>query len=456
MSKKITIIGGGPVGCLLAVYLAKRGHSIAIFERRPDMRANTLSAGRSINVALSDRGLRGLEAAGIIEDILSVAIPMQGRMMHAVDGTESYLAYGKDGQAINSVSRGGINKALIECADAFENVHFTFNHKCTHVDLEHAKAHFTHTQDGSEIIAEADCIIATDGAYSAVREVMQKTDRFNYQQYYIEHGYKELHIPPAEDGSFQLEKHALHIWPRKQYMMIALPNMDGSFTCTLFFPFEGNPSFASLQSDEEIMQFFSEQFPDAMAMMPTLLEDYKANPTSSLVTVRAFPWAYKDKVLLMGDSAHAIVPFFGQGMNAGFEDCRVFGEMLDAHRSDDWTKLFHDYEIARKPNGDAIAELALNNFIEMRDLVADPEFLRRKKAERMLSDMFPESFHTAYSMVTFNHMPYAEALKRGKMNEDIIDSMLKIPGILEGNADIHKTQLKQLIDDYERKVKATL
>jgi kynurenine 3-monooxygenase len=455
MSKKITIIGGGPVGCLLAVYLAKRGHSIAIFERRPDMRANAMSAGRSINLALSDRGLRGLEAAGIVDDILSVAIPMNGRMMHAVDGTQHYLAYGKEGQAINSVSRGGINKALIECADAFENVNITFNHKCNHVDLETATAHFINTQDGSEIIAEADCIIATDGAYSAVREVMQKTDRFNYQQYYIEHGYKELHIPAAEDGSFQLEKNALHIWPRKQYMMIALPNMDGSFTCTLFFPFEGNPSFASLKSDEDIMTFFSEQFPDAMSMMPTLLEDYKKNPVSSLVTVRAFPWAYKDKVLLMGDAAHAIVPFFGQGMNAGFEDCRVFGEMLDAHESDDWAQLFHDYEIARKPNGDAIAELALNNFIEMRDLVADPEFLRRKKAERILSDMFPESFHTAYSMVTFNHMPYSEALKRGKMNEDIIDSMLEIPNILDSNPDSFREQLSSLIHAYEMKLKAS-
>jgi kynurenine 3-monooxygenase len=238
-------------------------------------------------------------------------------------------------------------------------------------------------------------------------------------------------------------------------MMIALPNMDGSFTCTLFFPFEGNPSFASLKSDEEITQFFSEQFPDAMAMMPTLLEDYKVNPTSSLVTVRAFPWAFKDKVLLMGDSAHAIVPFFGQGMNAGFEDCRVFGEMLDAHGSDDWTELFHNYEIARKPNGDAIAELALNNFIEMRDLVADPEFLRRKKAERILSDMFPESFHTAYSMVTFNHMPYAEALKRGKMNDEIIDSMLEIPNILNADPELHRDELKKLIDGYELKVKAS-
>ena len=448
MSKKITIIGGGPVGCLLAVYLAKRGHSIAIFERRPDMRANTLSAGRSINVALSDRGLRGLEAAGIIDDILSVAIPMHGRMMHAVDGTESYLAYGKDGQAINSVSRGGINKALIECADAFENVQITFNHKCTHVDLDHAIAHFTNTQEGADIIVEADCIIATDGAFSAVREVMQKTDRFNYQQYYIEHGYKELHIPPTDDGSFRLEKNALHIWPRKQYMMIALPNMDGSFTCTLFFPFEGNPSFDSLKTDTDIMKFFSEQFPDAMAMMPTLLEDYKINPISSLVTVRAFPWAYKDKVLLMGDAAHAIVPFFGQGMNAGFEDCRVFGEMLDAHDDEDWTELFHQYEIARKPNGDAIAELALNNFIEMRDLVADPEFLRRKKAERILSDMYPESFHTAYSMVTFNHMPYAEALRRGKLNDTIIDAMLEIPNILEDDPTVHADTLNELMDRF--------
>jgi kynurenine 3-monooxygenase len=452
MSKNITIIGGGPVGCLLSVYLAKRGHSVSIFERRPDMRLHSMSAGRSINLALSDRGLRGLEAAGIVDDILSVAIPMHGRMMHAIDGTQQYQPYGKEGQAINSVSRGGINKALLECADAFEHVNITFDVRCTHVDLETATAHFTH-QDGTKSIVESDCIIATDGAYSAVREVMQKTDRFNYQQFYIEHGYKELHIPAGMNGTFTMEKHALHIWPRKQYMMIALPNMDGSFTCTLFFPFEGNPSFASLQTDEEIMQFFKEQFPDATEMMPTLLQDYRNNPVSSLVTVRAFPWAYKDKVLLMGDSAHAIVPFFGQGMNAGFEDCRVFDEMLGSHSDSDWTSLFHSYELARKPNGDAIAELALNNFIEMRDLVADPEFLRRKKAERMLSDMFPESFHTAYSMVTFNHMPYSEALRRGKMNEEVIDEMLSIPGILEDNPEIHKGALESLIHKYENRIK---
>lgn len=452
MSKNITIIGGGPVGCLLSVYLAKRGHTVSIFERRPDMRSISMSAGRSINLALSDRGLRGLEAAGIVDDILSVAIPMHGRMMHSIDGSEHYQPYGKEGQAINSVSRGGINKALLECADGFSNVNITFNVRCSHVDLETATAHFTHP-DGTTSIIESDCIIATDGAYSAVREVMQKTDRFNYQQSYIEHGYKELHIPADEHGAFTMEKHALHIWPRKQYMMIALPNMDGSFTCTLFFPFEGDPSFASLQSDEEIMSFFTEQFPDALAMMPTLLEDYKKNPVSSLVTVRAFPWAYKDKVLLMGDSAHAIVPFFGQGMNAGFEDCRVFDEMLAAHSSDDWTSLFHAYELARKPNGDAIAELALNNFIEMRDLVADPEFLRRKKAERMLSDMFPDAFHTAYSMVTFNHMPYSEALRRGKLNESIIDSMLEIPGILESDPESHKTALETLIREYGERIK---
>ncbi|MFM8281276.1 MAG: FAD-dependent oxidoreductase [Bacteroidota bacterium] len=454
MSKHITIIGAGPVGCLLSVYLAKRGHSISIFERRPDMRSNTMSAGRSINLALSDRGLRGLEAAGIVDDILSVAIPMHGRMMHAVDGAQQYQPYGKEGQAINSVSRGGINTALLECADGFEHVNITFNARCTHVDIETATAHFMH-QDGTSSIIESDCIIATDGAYSAVREVLQKTDRFNYQQFYIEHGYKELHIPADMSGAFKMEKHALHIWPRKHYMMIALPNMDGSFTCTLFFPFEGNPSFASLQTDEQIMSFFAEQFPDAMEMMPTLLEDFRTNPVSSLVTVKAFPWAYKDKILLMGDAAHAIVPFFGQGMNAGFEDCRVFDEMLDSHTSDDWTSLFHAYELARKPNGDAIAELALNNFIEMRDLVADPEFLRRKKAERMLSDMFPDTFHTAYSMVTFNHMPYAEALRRGKLNDSIIDAMLEIPGILESDAEQHKAELESLKQRYQELIKTS-
>jgi len=390
------------------------------------MRLNTLSAGRSINLALSDRGLRGLEAAGIVDDILSVAIPMHGRMMHSIDGAQQYQPYGKEGQAINSVSRGGINKALLECADNFENVNITFNVRCTHVDLESATAHFMH-QDGTTSIIESDCIIATDGAYSAVREVLQKTDRFNYQQFYIDHGYKELHIPADMTGEFKMEKHALHIWPRKQYMMIALPNMDGSFTCTLFFPFEGNPSFSSLQTDEQIISFFTEQFPDAMEMMPSLLEDYRNNPVSSLVTVKAFPWAYKNKVLLMGDAAHAIVPFFGQGMNAGFEDCRVLNDLIE--KNEDFAHVFPEFTRIRKPCGDAILELALRNYIEMRDKTADEKFLHQKKIESWFSARHPDKWIPLYSQVSFSHIPYHEALANGNRQQQIMDKVMELPEI---------------------------
>jgi kynurenine 3-monooxygenase len=430
MSKRITIAGAGPVGCLAAVYLARKGHEITLYERRPDMRKATVSAGRSINLALSDRGLRGLEGAGIAQDILKVAIPMYGRMMHSVEGNQIFQPYGLQGQAINSVSRGGINQALLDCAESFSNVKIIFNQRCVDADPETATAWFEDIQTHERIQVQADTLIGTDGAYSAIRDRMQKTDRYNYQQHYIEHGYKELTIPAGAAGEFLMEKNALHIWPRKQYMMIALPNMDGSFTCTLFFPFEGNPSFASLQTDQDIEYFFRTQFGDAVPMMPTLLQDFHKNPTSSLVTVRSFPWAYKDKILMIGDAAHAIVPFFGQGMNAGFEDCRILNEFLEQYSEDNWADMFADYQRVRKPNADAIADLALANFIEMRDLVADPDFLERKKAERILHELFPEQFIPLYSMVTFSHIPYAEAIRQGQRNDKIITNMLQIPDVL--------------------------
>ena len=431
MSKHITIVGGGPVGCLAAIYLAKKGHHITIYERRKDMRKESAYAGRSINLALSDRGIRGLEGAGIVQDILNVAIPMSGRMMHSVDGEQMYQAYGKEGQAINSVSRGGINIALLNCAASFDNISIHFEMKCIDADLDRSIASFENSETHNIVHIQSDCIIATDGAYSAIRDKMQKLDRFNYHQYYIDQGYKELRIPALSDGSFALEKSALHIWPRKQYMMIALPNMDGSFTCTLFFPFEGSPSFSSLDSDQKILDFFAEQFPDALSLMPTLLDDYHNNPTGSLVTMRLSPWHYKDKVLLIGDAAHAIVPFYGQGMNCGFEDCTVLHELLDAYQEHEWDSMFAEFTAKRKPNGDAIAELALNNLIEMRDLVADPYFQKTKIVEKILSELYPQRFLSLYSMVTFSHIPYADALRNGKINEELFKEILSIPNILE-------------------------
>ena len=427
--KTITIAGAGLVGSLVGVYLAKKGHTVHIVERRPDMRREAISAGRSINLALSDRGLRGLQGAGIDQDILNVAIPMRGRMLHSTSGEQTFQPYGLDHQAINSVSRGGINMALMNCAEQLPNLTISFNQRCLDVELDTATLVVQDAATNKRSFIEADCIIGADGAYSAVREKMQKTDRFNYSQTYIEHGYKELTIPAGPNGEFLLDKHSLHIWPRKQFMLIGLPNLDGTFTCTLFFPFDGNPSFSSINSPSEITAFFEEYFPDVIPLMPNYISDFMHNPVSSLVTVRCFPWSHKDKVLLIGDAAHAIVPFFGQGMNCGFEDCTVLNECLDRYGEHDWERAFKEFELLRKPNSDAIAQLALDNFIEMRDKVADVEFLRRKKIERLLHEQYGDQFLPLYSMVTFSHIPYHDALTQGKQQDHLIERLLAIPQI---------------------------
>ena len=442
--KTITIIGAGLVGSLVAVYFAKRGHKVQVFERRPDMRKARINAGRSINLALSDRGWKGLEGAGLKEDIRKVAIPMRGRIMHAVDGKTTFQQYGTDEQAIYSVSRGGINMALMDCAERNDNIVLSFNKRCVDIDLDSATAVFEDNETGERITVNSDCIIGADGAYSVVRGKLQHTDRFNYSQTYIEHGYKELTIPPTEDGGFEMDMNALHIWPRSSYMLIALPNMDGSFTCTLFFPFEGKPSFNTLQTDEDVRTFFHEQFPDALDKMPTLVEDFRNNPTSSLMTVRCFPWSYKDKLLLIGDAAHGIVPFFGQGMNCGFEDCSVLDELLAEYGDSEWEQMFKKFSVLRKPNSDAIAQLALENFVEMRDKVADEEFLLRKKIEAIAQDIYPTRFRSRYSMVSFSHVPYSDAIKIAEEQDAYVDKILSLENVREI---INTTELRDKITE---------
>lgn len=427
--KNITLAGAGLVGSLLSIYLAKKGHDVSIYERRPDMRRADISAGRSINLALSDRGWKALAGAGIGDEIKEVAIPMHKRVMHAVDGTLTNQAYGNEGQAIYSVSRGGLNALLMDLAEKY-GVKINFDKRCTSVDLDEAVASFKDYNTGEKETVNSDLIIGADGAFSAVRNTMQRTDRFNYSQEYIEHGYKELTIPPNADGTHKIEKNALHIWPRGEFMLIALPNMDGSFTCTLFFPFEGKDSFSTIKTEEDVLEFFNRTFPDAVPLMPTLVEDYFNNPTSSLVIIRCFPWANKDKVCLVGDASHAIVPFYGQGMNSGFEDCTIFSEMMDKH-GDDWTTLLDEFQKERKPNADAIADLAMRNFVEMRDLTADPTFLLQKKIEKRFSNKFPDKWLPLYSMVTFSHIPYAEALGESKRQDKIMEQVMAMPNIAD-------------------------
>ena len=436
MKKNTIVVGAGLVGSLLSIYLSKRGYNVKIFERRPDMRKEQMNAGRSINLALSDRGIKALEEVGIMDDIKKISIPMHGRFLHNADGSTAYQPYGQEGQYINSVSRGELNKKLMDLAEQ-NGVEIFFEHSFLATEstlmLDNKRmeyAVFSNKNNTRKIPYETDITFGADGAFSKARLNYQlQHDRFQYQQYYIDFGYKELTIPAGNNGEFLLEKNALHIWPRGNYMLIALPNMDGSFTCTLFFPFEGEISFETLDTKEKVATFFKETFADAYPLMPTLSEDFFHNPTSSLVTVKCFPWVREDKFALIGDAAHAIVPFFGQGMNCGFEDCRVLNELIDKH-SEDWNLILEEYQTLRKPDADAIAELALNNFVEMRDKVGDPRFLLQKKIEAAFSKKHPGKWTPAYSQVTFSpHIRYSEALKNSIRQDAIMQQVMSIKDI---------------------------
>ncbi len=444
MKKDITIIGAGLVGSLLSIYLSRKEYNVKVFERRADMRKERINAGRSINLALSDRGIKSLEEVGIMDEIRKICIAMHGRRIHNADGSTAFQAYGKAGQFINSVSREELNKKLLDFAE-HQGVEIYFDHKCEFIDWQTNTITFE-IQDAETRMLNSELIFGADGAYSAARlQHHLQHDRFQYSQYYIDFGYKELTIAAHKDGSFQMEKNALHIWPRGNYMLIALPNIDGSFTCTLFFPFDGDPSFASLNTKKKVKAFFEKTFSDVVPMLPTLEDDFFTNPTSSLVTVKCYPWIREDKFALIGDAAHAIVPFFGQGMNCGFEDCSVLNSLMEKHK--DWSTILAEYQWLRKPDGDAIAELALNNFIEMRDKVADPKFLLQKKIESRLHEKYPDKWIPAYSQVTFSpQIRYLEALERGQKQETIMKQVMQIENIdqLWDNDELHQDIISRL------------
>lgn len=429
MKKNTVIIGAGPVGSLLAVYMVRRGHKVTIYERRKDMRTTVAEAGRSINLALSDRGLLALEQVGIADEIRQIAIPMHGRLIHNLDGSHAFQPYGKEGQYINSVSRAELNKKLMDLAEQF-GVQIFFNQRCSGINWKENEIKFTGTVAPDITHTNADLIFGADGAYAASRLHHQlQHEKFDYHQYYIDCGYKELTIPAGPGNSFLLEKNALHIWPRKDYMLIALPNLDGSFTCTLFFPFEGELSFSKLDTEKKVTDFFKSTFPDIIDLIPDLNHQFAQNPVSSLVTVKCFPWIRDDKFALIGDAAHAIVPFFGQGMNAGFEDCRVLDGLIEKN-GEDWKAILAEYQLLRKPDADAIADMAINNFTEMRDRTADPRFLLQKKIEARLHEKYPEKWIPAYSQVTFSpHIRYSEALERSMRQELIMREVMQRPGI---------------------------
>ena len=437
---KFILIGSGLAGGLLAAYLGRRGYDVDLYERRADPREGNIVGGRSINLALSTRGIHALEQLGIADEVLRHAIPMRGRMIHDKSGDLHFAPYDVDpNNCINSIGRAALNTTVIEAAKHYSNVRVHFNHRCIEVDLDSATAHLLKADVGASSVeagvspansqnqiieASGDAVIAVDGAFSAVRQSMQrKIGTFQYDESYLAHGYKELTIPPGPDGSWRMEKNALHIWPRKSFMMIALPNPDGSFTCTLFWEFEGPRSFATTKTDDDVRRFFDEEFPDAVALMPTLLEDFKQNPTGSLVTIRCAPWFYQDKVALVGDAAHAVVPFYGQGMNAAFEDCVVLDDCLEKFQ-DNRERAFSEYCVKRKENTDALADLAIGNFIEMRDKTASHAFRAKKKLDQLLEASLPGIYLPLYTMVTFTRIPYAEAARRARLQDRIVYSSL--------------------------------
>lgn len=435
-TKTATIVGAGLAGSLWAIYLTKAGYDVTIFERRSDIRKAEISAGKSINLALSTRGWTAMKEVGIEKEIEPLAIPMTGRVMHSTEGELTYQPYGEEGQAIYSVSRGGINAKMMDLAEASGNAQIKYHHKCYDVDFETGTVSIENTLTQEKFDHSADVVFACDGAYSAVRyNGFQKLDRFDFSQDFIDDGYRELLLPANEDGSYKMDKNALHIWPRGRFMLIALANEDGSFTCTLFMPFENNKySFDKLKTKADVDKFFIEVFPDFHDMMPDVADQWETHPLSSLAIMRCFPWT-SGKVALMGDAAHATVPFYGQGMNGSLEDCYEMGRLMKKH-NEDWPAIFKEYQDIRKPNGDALQDLSLYNYKVMAHHVADPRFLLKKKFEHRIHDLYPDKYLSLYSMVSFSNIPYAEANSKGKEQDAFIEGLMSshnIESMMENN-----------------------
>lgn len=429
MEKKIIIVGAGLAGSLCALYMLQRGYNVTVYERRSDMRKSVMTAGRSINLALSKRGWTALKKVGIEDRVMEISIPMPKRIMHDLEGELTDQYYGNEDQAIYSVPRGELNVLLMNLAEK-NGAQIFFNHKCVDVNMERAELTLANTLEDSNINIKCDLIVGADGAFSAVRDKMTRQDRFQFSQYYIDHGYKELLIPANDDGSHKIEKHALHIWPRGNFMLIALPNLDGSYTCTLFSPFEGEDSFKELNTPKKVTTFFNKVFKDFAPLIPDLVDQFFNNPTASLGIFKCYPWHIKGHCVLIGDSAHATVPFYGQGMNASFEDCRVLDELIEKY-SEDFSLVLREFSKSRKPNGDGLQDLSLHNFIVMRDKTADPKFLLQKKIEQKFSQLYPDKWVPLYTMVSFTNISYSDAWKIGMSQEKLMADIMSIENIDE-------------------------
>jgi kynurenine 3-monooxygenase len=440
--RRITICGAGLAGSLLAILLAQLGYRVRMFERLPDMRREQIPAGRSINLALAARGIRVLERAGIMPLVQPHLIAMPGRMLHELDGAQTFLPYGKDESEVNySVSRAGLNRILLDAAER-AGVEILFKHPVVGADFARGTIRIRSEAEDRELEVAMHRVIGADGAGSVLRHALANEFSISNREDLLEHGYKELTIPPDAYGGWRIERHALHIWPRGGFMLIALPNTDGSFTATLFAPHEGPNSFASLRSAPDVREFFAREFADAVPLMPDLEREFMTRPTGIMGTVRCERWSFEDKLLLIGDAAHAITPFHGQGMNCAFEDCGQLATLMSGN--DDLREVFAQFEQLRRPNTDAIAQMALENYQEMRDTVRDPKFQLQKLLSLELERRFPDRFIPRYSMVMFHaRIPYAVAFERGRVQAEILGELTRHAASLE---DIDWSHAARLVD----------
>lgn len=429
--REITLVGAGLVGSLLAIFLAKKGFRVSVYERHPDLRKTDISAGKSINLALANRGIFPLDQLGLMDEVRKIMLPMRGRMLHDEVGNTSFQAYGqRDHEVIYSISRGQLNSLLLNAAEETNQVRFFFNHRCDRVDFDRMELEFFASETQKTQTVPFSQVIGTDGSGSAVRKAILSEFSEQDSQESLGHSYKELCMPATAQGGFAMEAEALHIWPRGEYMQIALPNLDGSFTVTLFMPNEGEVSFQGIDTAEKLHSFYQEKFSDSLKFLPKLEDDYFDKPTGRLMTVRCKPWYFQNKALILGDAAHAIVPFHGQGMNCGFEDCSGLMECMDA--SDSWEEVFKAFELLRKPNCDAIADLAILNYVEMRSTVRDPKFHLKRQLAFKLEELYPDFFIPQYSMVMFHRMPYLRAKQLGQVQASILDQCTQGVDALEG------------------------